>query len=113
VSSPRSKASRFSRTRLEELVAEATTDAYGDSEQAVGFYTMMENDLATPFSTRVLGVEVTVERVDMTDADDIVAMCKRGAKRQKIPILDLPLPSPPPKGAEWIAAYRHWRGGFS
>jgi len=22
--------------------------------------------------------------------------------------LDLPLPSPPPAGAEWIAAYRHW-----
>jgi len=74
---------------------------------------MMENDLATPFTTQVLGVEVTVERVDMTGADEIVAVCKRGAKRQKIPILDLPLPSPPPKGAEWIEAYRHWRRGFS
>ena len=104
---------RFSRARLEELVDEATTDAYGDSEQAAGFYPMMENDLAMPFSTQVLGVEVTVERVDMTDADEIVAVCKRGAKRQKIPILDLPLPSPPPKGSEWIAAYRHWRRGFS
>jgi len=49
-----------------------------------GFYTMMENDLATPFSTQVLGVEVTVERVDMNDADEIIAVCKRGAKRQTI-----------------------------
>jgi hypothetical protein len=97
---------RLSRARLDELVEEATTDAYGDSEQAVGFYTMMENDLAMPFTTQVLGVEVAVEGIDMTDADDIVAVCKRGAKRQKIPVLDLPLPSPPPKGAEWIAAYR-------
>ncbi len=113
VSSSRSRAPRFSRAWLDELVEEATTDAYGDSEQAVGFYTMMENDLATPFATQVLGVEVTVERVDMTDADEIVAVCKRGTKHQKIPILDLPLPSPPPKGAEWIAAYRHWRRGFS
>jgi hypothetical protein len=72
---------------------------------------MMENDLATPFTTQVLGVEVTVERVDMTE-DEIVAVCKRGGKRQKIPILDLPLPSPPPNGAEWIAAYRHRRKGF-
>jgi hypothetical protein len=78
-----------------------------------GFYTMMENDLATPFTTQVLGVEVAVERIDMTDADEIVAICKRGSKRQRIPIVDLPLPSPPPKGAEWIAAYRHWRKGFS
>jgi hypothetical protein len=73
----------------------------------------MENDLATPFSTQVLGVEVAVERIDMTDADEIIAVCKRGPKRQTIPILDLPLPSPPPKGAEWIEAYRHWRKGFS
>jgi hypothetical protein len=104
---------RLSKARLEELVEEAITDAYGDSEQAVGFYAMMENDLAIPFTTQVLGVEVTVEGIDMTDADDIVAVCKRGAKRQRIPIVDLPLPSPPPKGAEWVAAYRHWRKGFA
>ena len=104
---------RLSKARLEELVEEAITDAYGDSEQAVGFYAMMENDLAIPFTTQVLGVEVTVEGIDMTDADDIVAVCKRGAKRQRIPIVDLPLPSPPPKGAEWVAAYRHWRKGLA
>ena len=65
---------------------------------------MMENDLAMPFSTQILGVEVTVERV---------AVCKRGGKRQQIAIPDLPLPSPPPKGAEWFVAYRHWRKGFA
>jgi hypothetical protein len=111
--SPRSQAPRLSRARLDELVEEATIDAYGDAQQATGFYTMMENDLATPFTTQVLGVEVTVERVDMTKAGDIIAVCKRGAKRQQIPILDLPLPSPPPAGAEWIEAYRHWRKGFA
>jgi hypothetical protein len=52
-----------------------------------------------------------VEEATMTDADEIVAVLKRGAKRQKVPMLELPLPSPPPKGAEWIAAYRHWRKG--
>jgi hypothetical protein len=36
---------------------------------------MMENDLATPFTTHVLGVEVIVERIDMTHADDLVAVC--------------------------------------
>ena len=34
---------------------------------------------------------VTVERIDLTVADQIVAVCRRGAKRQRIPILDLPL----------------------
>jgi hypothetical protein len=42
----------------------------------------------------------------------IVAICKRGRSRQAIDILELPLPSPPPTGAEWIEAYRHWRKGW-
>ena len=57
-----------------------------------------------PFKTLVLGVE----RIDLTDADEIVALCARGRTRQAIPILDLPLPEPPPRGAEWIEAYRLW-----
>ena len=40
----------------------------------------------------------------------IVAICVHGKHRQAIPILDLPLPDPPPQGAEWIAAYRRWAG---
>jgi len=28
----------------------------------------------------------------------------------KLPLLDLPLPTPLPAGAEWIEAYRQWRG---
>ena len=65
-----------------------------------------------PFKTEMLGVEVTVERVDMTDDEQIVAVCARGKSRQRVPILDLPLPTPPPEGADWIAAFRRWaRGG--
>jgi hypothetical protein len=41
----------------------------------------------------------------------IVAICHVGRHHQKLPILDLPLPSPPPAGAEWIEAYRHWLKG--
>src|SRR5437899_2182337 len=60
----------------------------------------------------ILGVSVRVDGVDVNDADEIVAICRRGRQRQLIPILDLPLPSPPPAGWEWIEAYRHWaRGG--
>jgi hypothetical protein len=72
---------------------------------------MLEEDLAVPFKTEVLGVEVTVERLDMTDDDQIVAVCRRDKSRQRIPVVDLPLPSPPPKGSEWIAAYRRWARG--
>ena len=98
--------------RLNQLVEEAIIDAYGASEQRVGLLATLQLKLACPFMTEILGVPVRVERVDVNDADEIVAICHRGAQRQLIPILNLPLPSPPPAGWEWIEAYRHWaRGG--
>ena len=100
--------SRTDARTLDRLIEEATVDAYGDSEQRTGFYTMLEDNLELPFTTEVLGVEVTVERIDMNDAEEIVAVCTRGRTRQTIHILDLPLPVPPPRGAEWIEAYRRW-----
>jgi hypothetical protein len=102
----------LSAAELAALIDEAIVDAYGESEQVVGFYTMLENELATPFATRVLGMEVLVERIDLTDEEEIVAVCARGRSRQRIRILDLPLPAPRPEGWQWIEAYRHWaRGG--
>jgi hypothetical protein len=79
--------------------------------RAIGrLYTMIENTLALPFKTTVLGVPVSVERIHLTLREEIVAVCRRGGVRQTVPLLDLPLPSPPPAGTEWIAAYRHWLG---
>jgi hypothetical protein len=102
----------LSKRRLDELVEEAIIDAYGESEQLVGLLCTLQQHLAIPFTTEIVGTAVRVERVDTNDADEIVAICRRGPQRQKIPILDLPLPSPPPDGWEWIAAYRLWaRGG--
>jgi hypothetical protein len=102
---------RLSKTRLDRLVEEAIVDCYNESEQATGLYTLIEDNLALPFTTIVLGVPVTVERVQLTPRDDIVALCRRGGVRQTVPLLDLPLPSPRPAGSEWIAAYRHWLHG--
>jgi hypothetical protein len=93
---------------LKYRIAEATVDAYGDSEQAIGFFTMFEEYLVLPFETQVLGFSVTVEGIDMTDDDQIVAVCVRGQSRQKIRILELPMPDPPPAGWKWVEAYRRW-----
>ena len=100
---------QLSRAELDELVAEAVVDAYNDDEQLTGLYTMIEENLAMPFDTTVLGIEVTVRRVDL-QAEGIVAICHRGRDRQAIGILDLPLPGPAPEGAHWIDAYGHWAG---
>jgi hypothetical protein len=97
--------------KLDALIEEATVDAHDESEQTTGFYTMFEEYLAVPFQTEVLGMEVTVERIELTDEDQIVAVCARGRSRQRISITELPLPASPPKGWEWIDAYRRWARG--
>ncbi len=100
----------MSKVRLDTMVEEATVDCYNESEQITGLFTVIEDELTVPFKTQVLGVDITVERLDLNDEDQIVAICSREKLRQSIPLLDLPLPTPPPKGAQWIEAYRHWLG---
>src|SRR5438132_10951221 len=97
-----SQRSRLGTRQLEALVEEAIIDAYDESEQRVGFLTMLEEHLTCPFTTAILGTPVQVERVGLNDVDEIVAICRRGRERQLIPIINLPLPSPPPTGWEWI-----------
>ena len=102
----------LSKARVKALIEEAVVDAYGDEEQTGGFFAMIEEHLALPFSVSILGVEAVVEKVDMTRDGRIVAVCRRDGVKQRIEILDLPLPKPIPAGAEWIVAYGHWRRGF-
>ncbi|HEV2373581.1 MAG TPA: hypothetical protein VGS19_15585 [Streptosporangiaceae bacterium] len=93
---------------LDALIEQATVDAYGEDEQMAGFQAMLEERLAVPFRTTVLGVEVTVTKIDLLPGSGVAAICSCGKYRQAIGILDLPLPTPPPAGAEWVEAYRHW-----
>jgi len=56
----------------------------------------------------VLGVAISVVSLDLADSGQIVAVCSHDGVRQAIPILDLPMPTPRPAGADWIEAYRRW-----
>jgi hypothetical protein len=108
VKRPGRRSGAISTRRLDKLIQEATVDCYGDSEQMTGFYTMLEEHLDLPFKTQVLGLDVTVEAIELTEAAEMVAVCARGSIRQAIPLLRLPLPRPRPRGVEWIEAYRRW-----
>jgi hypothetical protein len=105
------RAAVASTQHLRELIEEATVDCYGEEEQATGLFTMLEENLALPFKTTVLGIAADVVGVDMDADGRLVALCKAGGHRQTIALADLPLPTPPPAGAEWIAAYRLWAHG--
>src|ERR1039458_6632438 len=100
---PKTNLPSLSKARLKELIEQAIVDAY-EEEQAGVFFTTIEEHLALPFPVKILGVDADVEKIDMTLDGQIVAICRRGKTRQKIPILDLPLPTPAPSGVEWIVA---------
>lgn len=77
--------SKRNRLQLDAMVEEATVDCYNEDEQLTGLFTMLEDNLVLPFQTQVLGVTVTVERVDLTASGQIVANCSRDRVRQTIP----------------------------
>jgi hypothetical protein len=105
----RSSKDGYDRQYLEALIDEATVDCYNEHEQATGLFTKIEDELDLPFTTRILGMEVAVVAVEQEDDGlGIAAVCERDGERQSISLSDLLLPSPPPEGVEWIAAYRHW-----
>jgi Calcium binding len=46
---------RITKARLEEMIEQATVDAYNESKQITGWFTMIDENLAVPFETT--GVE--------------------------------------------------------
>lgn len=97
---PKAFAAQIGKRKLEEMIEAATVDANGESELLTGWLTMIAKNLDVPFQTSILGVPVSVEKIDLDRSDHIAALCRRGRERQSVPILDLPLPKPLPEGAE-------------
>ncbi len=99
--------------KLEAMIQEATPDCEGDAEMVSGLFLMIEEEIAYPFKATAHGRTVTVEGVETTARDVIVALCRKSEDVEEIPILELRLPTPRPAGTEWIEAYRHWvKHGF-
>ncbi len=73
---------------LDALIEQATVDAYDEYEQLASFHVVIGVHLGIPFRTTVLGVEVTVTKIDLLPGSGITAICSRGKHRQAIGILD-------------------------
>jgi hypothetical protein len=85
-----------------------TASAESEADEARGWCQAIAKHLRLPFETKVLGVDVRVESVGQLPDGALVAVCRRGQGAQSVPILDLPLPRPPPEGSVWLDAYRLW-----
>ena len=99
---------RWKKSKLEDLIHRAVLDAEDEEEQQMGFYEALEEHLRFPFKTAISGVPLVVKGLGVGEDDEILAICIRDGEKVGVPLLDLPIPKPPPKGAEWIEAYRLW-----
>jgi hypothetical protein len=72
------------RAQLDKLIEEATVDCHDEDEQTSGFFNLIEDALAVPFVTRILGVEVSVVAVEMGEGGSLKAVCEHGGERQPI-----------------------------
>jgi hypothetical protein len=99
---------RWKKSKLEGLIHRALLDAEDDEEQQMGFYEALEDHLRFPFKTALGGIPVVVQGLGVGEDDEILAICIRNGEKLGIPLLDLPIPKPSPKGAEWIEAFRLW-----
>src|SRR4051795_10511755 len=96
---------------LDALIEEAAVDCYDEADQGAEFSACLEDELELPFTTRLFGVDVSVEQIEQTEHDAIVAVCRADPDAGSLRWVDLPLPTPLPEGAKWIAAWKKWRIG--
>lgn len=73
----RTRRSPASNPKLRQI-GDATWDAQDLSEQTVAFLTLLEEHQKLPFEAIVLDVPVMGRGLDVTDDDDIVAVCSPG-----------------------------------
>jgi hypothetical protein len=64
---------------VEAMIEDATVDAHDDGEQAMGWESAVDAHLDLPFTTKLLSVDVKVDRIELRPPE-------------AIPLLDLPLP---------------------
>jgi hypothetical protein len=74
--------------QLDVLITDATIDAYDESEQRMGFYTMIMDHLSVPFETTTLGVPVVhsiEERVRLLDQKKAARRDRKRLRRETAP----------------------------
>jgi hypothetical protein len=95
--------------RLDELIAEATVDCYGEDEEHTGLLTMIEEEVVCPFHAKVIGEIVEVTGFRWPDSGyGLFALCCRNENTHCVEINSLEWIEPFPQGFEWIAAYQAW-----
>jgi Calcium binding len=102
---------RAGAAELDRLIAEVVVDAYGDTEQAAAFHYVLEEELELPLQVELGAAIATVVGLELTDDDRLVAVCRMGRSRRRVPLTELAAPVKAPRGSKWLDAYLRWERG--
>ena len=98
---------------MDELIAEATVDCYGEEEEHTALLSMIEENVVCPFRAKVIGETIEVTRLLWPRSGyGLLADCRRKGRTHRVDINSLEWIEPRPEGPEgfeWIAAYQTWR----
>jgi hypothetical protein len=94
---------------LDLLVADATAHCSSPAEELTSFQTLIEEGMYMPFEITLGGARVVIERIEIDDAGDLVAVYRDARDAaHSISVLQLPPHAIADEGAQWIDAYRQW-----
>jgi len=99
---------------LDRLIAEVVVDAVGDTEQAAAFHYVLEEELELPLQVELGAAIATMVGLELTDDDRLVAVCRMGRSRRRVPLTELAALAAPvkaPRGSKWLDAYLRWARG--
>jgi hypothetical protein len=93
--------------RLIDSIAEQDCDT--EEDVAMGLYYAIQENVRFPLPGKVIGEPVTVLGVEESNGLDVLAVCERNGRKYRVRLQDIEL-TKKPAGAQWIGAYRQFRG---
>ncbi|MDX1929678.1 MAG: hypothetical protein SFV81_24340 [Pirellulaceae bacterium] len=96
---------------IDAAYEQATTDCYGEDEQATGLFCALYDELICPWQAKVTGEIVTVVDVEQAvdDRYGIDMVIERNGKTYRIEARSVEPLKPLPDGHLFLAAYLQWK----
>ena len=101
---------KLSDEELDEMLADATVDAYGDYEKFMSIVCHLDSNMVFPFKAKVLGdtIEVTGIVANISSPGrGVVANVRKKGKIYTIGLAELTV-DPDSENAEWIEMLHYW-----
>lgn len=101
---------KFSDEELDEMIADATVDAYGDYEKFMSMVCHLDSNMDFPFRAKVLGDTVEVVGIEVNVSSQGRGVVVNVRKKGKIYIIGLAelTVDPDSENAEWIEMFHYW-----